>query len=166
MTLQHEDGDDDSQPPPTGRKDRRRVSLEGSNKKRGLERRRSRRASLGRSGHASPSSPASPRAGFRPFSGRGAEDASERWEEEEGVRKMCPFRLRRWGVGVFHRCKNWKWCQTRINLANWDREWSSDCLVPILSAAEHFQVCFHPCKFNIVWAKGHLNTLLLTCDSH
>lgn len=77
MTLQHEDGDDDSQPPPTGRKDRRRVSLEGSNKKRGLERRRSRRASLGRSGHASPSSPASPRAGFRPFSGR-AEDASER----------------------------------------------------------------------------------------
>uniref|UniRef100_H3DM68 Formin homology 2 domain containing 3a n=1 Tax=Tetraodon nigroviridis TaxID=99883 RepID=H3DM68_TETNG len=76
MTLQHEDGDGDSQPPPSGRRDRRRVSLEGSNKKRGLERRRSRRASLGRSGHASPCSPASPRAGFKPFSGR-AEDASE-----------------------------------------------------------------------------------------
>ncbi|XP_029701294.1 FH1/FH2 domain-containing protein 3 isoform X5 [Takifugu rubripes] len=77
LTLQHEDGDDDTQPPPTGRRDRRRVSLEGGNKKRGLERRRSRRASLGRSGHASPCSPASPRAGFRPFSGK-AEDASER----------------------------------------------------------------------------------------
>uniref|UniRef100_A0A674PP71 Formin homology 2 domain containing 3 n=1 Tax=Takifugu rubripes TaxID=31033 RepID=A0A674PP71_TAKRU len=57
LTLQHEDGDDDTQPPPTGRRDRRRVSLEGGNKKRGLERRRSRRASLGRSGHASPCSP-------------------------------------------------------------------------------------------------------------
>ncbi|CAF99460.1 unnamed protein product, partial [Tetraodon nigroviridis] len=85
MTLQHEDGDGDSQPPPSGRRDRRRVSLEGSNKKRGLERRRSRRASLGRSGHASPCSPASPRAGFKPFSGR-AEDASEREEEfEDGL---------------------------------------------------------------------------------
>lgn len=77
LTLQHEDGDDDRQPPPTGRRDRRRVSLEGSNKQRGLERRRSRRASLGRSGHASPCSPASPRAGFKPFSGK-TEDASER----------------------------------------------------------------------------------------
>ncbi|XP_029701292.1 FH1/FH2 domain-containing protein 3 isoform X3 [Takifugu rubripes] len=87
LTLQHEDGDDDTQPPPTGRRDRRRVSLEGGNKKRGLERRRSRRASLGRSGHASPCSPASPRAGFRPFSGK-AEDASEREEEcESGLKE-------------------------------------------------------------------------------
>nr|XP_046273254.1 FH1/FH2 domain-containing protein 3 isoform X6 [Scatophagus argus] len=79
MTLRHEDGDDDSQPPPTGRRDRRRVSLGGGDKKRGLERRRSRRASLGRSGHASPCSPASPqRAGFQPFSGQRAEDVSER----------------------------------------------------------------------------------------
>uniref|UniRef100_A0A665T405 Formin homology 2 domain containing 3a n=1 Tax=Echeneis naucrates TaxID=173247 RepID=A0A665T405_ECHNA len=58
MTLQHEDGDDDSKPPPMGRRDRRRASLGGGDKKRGLERRRSRRASLGRSGHASPCSPA------------------------------------------------------------------------------------------------------------
>uniref|UniRef100_H3C9N6 Formin homology 2 domain containing 3a n=1 Tax=Tetraodon nigroviridis TaxID=99883 RepID=H3C9N6_TETNG len=86
MTLQHEDGDGDSQPPPSGRRDRRRVSLEGSNKKRGLERRRSRRASLGRSGHASPCSPASPRAGFKPFSGR-AEDASERKENPAEERR-------------------------------------------------------------------------------
>ncbi|XP_030268162.1 FH1/FH2 domain-containing protein 3 isoform X5 [Sparus aurata] len=79
MTLRHEDGDDDSQPPPAGRRDRRRVSLGGGDKKRGLERRRSRRASLGRSGHASPCSPASPqRAGFQPFNGQRAEDMSER----------------------------------------------------------------------------------------
>ncbi|XP_056254518.1 FH1/FH2 domain-containing protein 3 isoform X5 [Seriola aureovittata] len=79
MTLRHEDGDDDSQPPPMGRRDRRRASLGGGDKKRGLERRRSRRASLGRSGHASPCSPASPqRAGFKPFSGQRAEDMSER----------------------------------------------------------------------------------------
>ncbi|TKS65570.1 FH1/FH2 domain-containing protein 3 [Collichthys lucidus] len=78
-TLRHEDGDDDSQPPPVGRRDRRRVSLGGGDKKRGLERRRSRRASLGRTGHASPCSPASPqRAGFQPFSGQRTEDASER----------------------------------------------------------------------------------------
>lgn len=79
MTLRHEDGDDDSQPPPMGRRDRRRASLGGGDKKRGLERRRSRRASLGRSGNASPCSPASPqRAGFQPFSGQRAEDMSER----------------------------------------------------------------------------------------
>ncbi|CAL8294608.1 unnamed protein product [Merluccius merluccius] len=75
-TLRHEDGDDNSQPPPTGQKDRRRTSIGSGDKKCGLERRRSRRASLGRSGHASPLSPASPqRAGFHPF---GTRDASER----------------------------------------------------------------------------------------
>ncbi|XP_041664671.1 FH1/FH2 domain-containing protein 3 isoform X5 [Cheilinus undulatus] len=79
MTLRHEDGDDDSQPPPMGRRDRRRVSLGAGDKKRGLERRRSRRASLGRSGHASPCSPASPQRGnFQPFNGQKAEDMSER----------------------------------------------------------------------------------------
>ncbi|XP_054911906.1 FH1/FH2 domain-containing protein 3 isoform X4 [Poeciliopsis prolifica] len=83
-TLRHEDGDDDSQPPPTGCRDRRRVSLGGAEKHRGLERRRSRRASLGRPGQA-PCSPASPqKAGFQPFSGHRAEDLSER-EEECGV---------------------------------------------------------------------------------
>ncbi|XP_039676409.1 FH1/FH2 domain-containing protein 3 isoform X5 [Perca fluviatilis] len=79
MTLRHEDGDDDSQPPPTGRRDRRRVSLGGGDKKRGLERRRSRRASLGRSGQASPCSPASPqRDGFQPFNGQRPGDMSDR----------------------------------------------------------------------------------------
>ncbi|XP_023201154.1 FH1/FH2 domain-containing protein 3-like isoform X5 [Xiphophorus maculatus] len=77
-TLRHEDGDDGSQPPPAGCRDRRRVSLGGAEKRPGLERRRSRRASLGRPGQA-PCSPASPqRAGFQPFSGHRAEDLSER----------------------------------------------------------------------------------------
>ncbi|XP_024113684.1 FH1/FH2 domain-containing protein 3 isoform X1 [Oryzias melastigma] len=76
-TLRHEDGDD-SQPPPAGRRDRQRASLGGGDKHPGLERRRSRRASLGRSGQASPCSPASPRAGFHPFSGHTVEDLSER----------------------------------------------------------------------------------------
>uniref|UniRef100_A0A1A7WJL7 Formin homology 2 domain containing 3 n=1 Tax=Iconisemion striatum TaxID=60296 RepID=A0A1A7WJL7_9TELE len=79
MTLRHEDGDNNSQPPPTGCRDRRRSSLGVVDKQRGLERRRSRRASLGRSEHASPCSPASPqRGGFQSFSGHRAEDLSER----------------------------------------------------------------------------------------
>ncbi|XP_037120665.1 FH1/FH2 domain-containing protein 3-like isoform X4 [Syngnathus acus] len=78
-TLRHEDGDDDSQPPPTGRRDRRRASIGGGDKRCGLERRRSRRASLVRSGQASPCSPASPqRAGFHPLNGQRPEEISER----------------------------------------------------------------------------------------
>ncbi|KAK5855330.1 hypothetical protein PBY51_005437 [Eleginops maclovinus] len=77
-TLRHEDGDDDSQPPPSGRRDRRRVSLGGGDKKHGLERRRSRRASLGRPGQASPCNPASPQRGHQSAYGQRAEDMSER----------------------------------------------------------------------------------------
>ncbi|XP_051727490.1 FH1/FH2 domain-containing protein 3 isoform X3 [Ctenopharyngodon idella] len=58
-TLRHEDGDEDGLPPSCARRDRRRSSV-GPGERRGLERRRSRRHSLGRSGHASPLSPASP----------------------------------------------------------------------------------------------------------
>ncbi|XP_055507583.1 FH1/FH2 domain-containing protein 3-like isoform X6 [Leucoraja erinacea] len=59
MTLKHEDGDEDVSI--SGRKDRRRSSL-GTNERRGLERRRSRRHSIQNiktslSGSASPSSP-------------------------------------------------------------------------------------------------------------
>ncbi|XP_054619992.1 FH1/FH2 domain-containing protein 3 isoform X3 [Dunckerocampus dactyliophorus] len=89
-TLRHEDGDDDTQPPPTGRRDRRRASLGGGDKRCGLERRRSRRASLGRSGQASPCSPASPqRAGFHPFNRSRNEEMNEREEEYEdgGIKK-------------------------------------------------------------------------------
>ncbi|XP_061838397.2 FH1/FH2 domain-containing protein 3 isoform X3 [Nerophis lumbriciformis] len=77
-TLRHEDGDDDTERPPTGRRERRRSSLGGGDKRCGLERRRSRRASLGRSGQASPCSSASPqRAGFHPFRSR-TEEIAER----------------------------------------------------------------------------------------
>ncbi|AWO96757.1 putative FH1/FH2 domain-containing protein 3-like [Scophthalmus maximus] len=85
-TLRHEDGDDETQLPPSGRKGRRRSSVGGTNERRGLERRRSRRHSLQNSrGHASaPASPSSPHSSsFLPFGGRGVEDISEREEEEE-----------------------------------------------------------------------------------
>lgn len=82
-TLRHEDGDDETQLPPSGRKDRRRASVGGTNERRGLERRRSRRHSLQNSrGHASaPASPSSPHthaSGFLPFGGQRVEDISER----------------------------------------------------------------------------------------
>uniref|UniRef100_UPI0037E82742 FH1/FH2 domain-containing protein 3 isoform X2 n=1 Tax=Semicossyphus pulcher TaxID=241346 RepID=UPI0037E82742 len=83
MTLRHEDGDDETQLPPSGRKDRRRASVGGTNERRGLERRRSRRHSLQNSrGHfsapASPSSPHTPASSFLPFGGQRVEDISER----------------------------------------------------------------------------------------
>ncbi|XP_030606600.1 FH1/FH2 domain-containing protein 3 isoform X2 [Archocentrus centrarchus] len=87
VTLRHEDGDDDTQLPPSGRKDRRRASVSGSNERRGLERRRSRRHSLQNSrGHASaPASPSTSHtraSSFLRFGGQ-HEDISEREEEEE-----------------------------------------------------------------------------------
>ncbi|XP_070821763.1 FH1/FH2 domain-containing protein 3-like isoform X2 [Chaetodon trifascialis] len=82
MTLRHEDGDDETQLPPSGRKDRRRASVGGTNERRGLERRRSRRHSLQNSrGHASaPASPSSPHtnaSSFLPYGGQRIEDISE-----------------------------------------------------------------------------------------
>lgn len=84
MTLRHEDGDDETQLPPSARKDRRRASVGGTNERRGLERRRSRRHSLQNSrGHASaPASPSSSHthaSSFLPFGGQRIEDISERW---------------------------------------------------------------------------------------
>ncbi|XP_031154827.1 FH1/FH2 domain-containing protein 3 isoform X3 [Sander lucioperca] len=88
ISLRHEDGDDDTQLPPSIRKDRRRASVGGTNERRGLERRRSRRHSLQNSrGHtsapASPSSPHTHASSFLPFGGQRVEDISEREEEEE-----------------------------------------------------------------------------------
>uniref|UniRef100_A0A8C9WJB0 Formin homology 2 domain containing 3 n=1 Tax=Scleropages formosus TaxID=113540 RepID=A0A8C9WJB0_SCLFO len=87
VTLRHEDGDDDSQPPPVGRKDRRRASLGSSNDKRGLERRRSRRHSLhsGRGHTSAPASPSTPHCRtqsgqFLPFAGQRVQDVSESTE--------------------------------------------------------------------------------------
>ncbi|XP_075965351.1 FH1/FH2 domain-containing protein 3 isoform X1 [Anarhichas minor] len=82
MILRHEDGDDETQLPPSVRKDRRRASVGGTNERRGLERRRSRRHSLQNSrGHASapasPSGPHSHASSFLPFGGQRIEDISE-----------------------------------------------------------------------------------------
>ncbi|XP_015258227.1 PREDICTED: FH1/FH2 domain-containing protein 3-like [Cyprinodon variegatus] len=81
VTLRHEDGDDEAQLPPCARKDRRRASVGGTNERRGLERRRSRRHSLQNNKEHTPS-PASP-SSFLPFGGQRVEDISEREEEEE-----------------------------------------------------------------------------------
>ncbi|XP_054596291.2 FH1/FH2 domain-containing protein 3 isoform X4 [Nothobranchius furzeri] len=83
MTLRHEDGDDETQPPPSGRKDRRRASLGGTSERRGLERRRSRRHSLqnSRDHTSAPASPKSPHAQSSRFlsaGGQRVEDISER----------------------------------------------------------------------------------------
>uniref|UniRef100_A0A8C9MSK4 Formin homology 2 domain containing 3 n=1 Tax=Serinus canaria TaxID=9135 RepID=A0A8C9MSK4_SERCA len=59
VTLRHEDGDEGAEPPPSGRKDRRRASL-GAGERRGLERRRSRRHSAQNNGKSTLSAPASP----------------------------------------------------------------------------------------------------------
>ncbi|KAM6909848.1 FH1/FH2 domain-containing protein 3 [Xenentodon cancila] len=88
MTLRHEDGDDETQLPPNARKDRRRASVGGTNERRGLERRRSRRHSLQNSkGHASapasPSSPHTPASSFLPFGGQRVEDINEEDEDED-----------------------------------------------------------------------------------
>ncbi|XP_071660499.1 FH1/FH2 domain-containing protein 3 isoform X9 [Patagioenas fasciata] len=84
MTLRHEDGDESTDPPPSGRKDRRRASL-GAGERRGLERRRSRRHSVQNvkstlSAPASPCSQSNP--GFVLGHGQHVEDHSEREEEE------------------------------------------------------------------------------------
>ncbi|KAK6327037.1 hypothetical protein J4Q44_G00026820 [Coregonus suidteri] len=83
--LRHEDGDDESQAPTVGRKNRRRASVGGTNDRRGLERRRSRRHSLqnGRGPASAPASPSSPHfhgghnGSFLPFGGQGIDDVSE-----------------------------------------------------------------------------------------
>ncbi|XP_043396368.1 FH1/FH2 domain-containing protein 3 isoform X3 [Chelonia mydas] len=80
MTLRHEDGDETADPPPNGRKDRRRASL-GSSERRGLERRRSRRHSAQSikstlSAPASPCSQSSP--SFMLGHGQRIEDLSEK----------------------------------------------------------------------------------------
>ncbi|XP_041100670.1 FH1/FH2 domain-containing protein 3 isoform X11 [Polyodon spathula] len=77
MTLRHEDGDDDSQPPPAGRKDRRRVSLGGTSERHGLERRRSRRHSI-QNTKGPTSSPVSSN-GLMSYNGQRTEDLSEKY---------------------------------------------------------------------------------------
>ncbi|KAM6141680.1 FH1/FH2 domain-containing protein 3 isoform 2-T2 [Phoenicopterus ruber ruber] len=84
MTLRHEDGDESADPPPSGRKDRRRASL-GASERRGLERRRSRRHSV-QNIKSTLSAPASPCGQSNPSfmlgHGQHVEDLGEREEEE------------------------------------------------------------------------------------
>ncbi|XP_054672163.1 FH1/FH2 domain-containing protein 3 isoform X10 [Grus americana] len=80
LTLRHEDGDESADPPPSGRKDRRRASL-GASERRGLERRRSRRHSVQnvKSTLSAPASPCGqPNPGFMLGHGQRVEDLSER----------------------------------------------------------------------------------------
>ncbi|NXO03857.1 FHOD3 protein, partial [Rhinopomastus cyanomelas] len=79
MTLRHEDGDESADPPPSGRKDRRRASL-GASERRGLERRRSRRHSV-QNVKSTLSAPASPCSQSSP-NFTCVEDLSEREEED------------------------------------------------------------------------------------
>uniref|UniRef100_A0A8C4EHL1 Formin homology 2 domain containing 3b n=1 Tax=Dicentrarchus labrax TaxID=13489 RepID=A0A8C4EHL1_DICLA len=101
MTLRHEDGDDETQLPPSARKDRRRASVGGTNERRGLERRRSRRHSLQNSrGHASaPASPSSSHthaSSFLPFGGqRGLLSSSYRQHQESLAAERERRRLER-----------------------------------------------------------------------
>ncbi|XP_015278969.1 PREDICTED: uncharacterized protein LOC107120714, partial [Gekko japonicus] len=85
MTLRHEDGDDNGEPPPSCRKDRRRASL-GCPERRGLERRRSRRHSV-QTVKSTLSAPASPcTQGSPPFArghGQGVDELSEKGFEPE-----------------------------------------------------------------------------------
>uniref|UniRef100_A0A665VCN1 Formin homology 2 domain containing 3b n=1 Tax=Echeneis naucrates TaxID=173247 RepID=A0A665VCN1_ECHNA len=92
VTLRHEDGDDETQLPPNGRKDRRRASVGGNNERRGLERRRSRRHSLQNNrGHASapvsPSSPHTHASGFLPFGSQDVEDIKP--DVEDALEEDC-----------------------------------------------------------------------------
>ncbi|NWS99860.1 FHOD3 protein, partial [Mionectes macconnelli] len=86
VTLRHEDGDESADPPPSGRKDRRRASL-GAGERRGLERRRSRRHSV-QNVKSTLSAPASPcgQSSFTLGHGQRVDELSERedeYEEEE-----------------------------------------------------------------------------------
>ncbi|NWW76587.1 FHOD3 protein, partial [Climacteris rufus] len=83
VTLRHEDGDESAEPPPSGRKDRRRASL-GAGEHRGLERRRSRRHSA-QNVKSTLSAPASPcgQSSFVLGHGQRVEELSEREDEYE-----------------------------------------------------------------------------------
>ncbi|XP_053216806.1 FH1/FH2 domain-containing protein 3 isoform X10 [Podarcis raffonei] len=88
MTLRHEDGDNNGEPPPSGRKDRRRSSF-GCNERRGLERRRSRRHSVQseKKTLSAPPSP-SPQASLAGSHGQGVESLSENPSENLPVNKF------------------------------------------------------------------------------
>ncbi|ELK28462.1 FH1/FH2 domain-containing protein 3 [Myotis davidii] len=89
VALRHEDGDETAEPPPSGRRDRRRASLcsgGGVGEQRGLDRRRSRRHSVQsvRGPLSAPTSPCSQAVpGFKPSQVRDLREKDEEEEEEE-----------------------------------------------------------------------------------
>ncbi|XP_066208767.1 FH1/FH2 domain-containing protein 3 isoform X2 [Saccopteryx leptura] len=90
VALRHEDGDETAEPPPSGRRDRRRASVctGGSSERepRGLDRRRSRRHSVQsiKNPLSAPTSPCSQSApGFKPSQVRDLREKEEEEEEEE-----------------------------------------------------------------------------------
>ncbi|NXM73828.1 FHOD3 protein, partial [Serilophus lunatus] len=91
MTLRHEDGDESADPPPSGRKDRRRASL-GAGERRGLERRRSRRHSV-QNVKSTLSAPASPcgQSSFMLGHGQRVDELSERQDEYEEEEEEQPI---------------------------------------------------------------------------
>ncbi|XP_027307588.2 FH1/FH2 domain-containing protein 3 isoform X6 [Anas platyrhynchos] len=96
VTLRHEDGDESADPPPSGRKDRRRASL-GASERRGLERRRSRRHSVQNikstlSAPASPCSQSNP--SFMLGHGQRVEGLSE--SEFPGAQEAMKENLSQW----------------------------------------------------------------------
>lgn len=87
VTLRHEDGDDEAQLPPNGRKDRRRASVGCTNERQGPDRRRSRRHSLQNSrdhaaASAAPNSSQIPSSSFLSAGGHRVEDICERWGKD------------------------------------------------------------------------------------
>uniref|UniRef100_A0A672LTH9 Formin homology 2 domain containing 3 n=1 Tax=Sinocyclocheilus grahami TaxID=75366 RepID=A0A672LTH9_SINGR len=94
-TLRHEDGDDETQPPPSGHISRRRASVGATPERRGLERRRSRRHSLqnGKGHTSAPSSPChSHTPNILPLSGQRIDDISERKTSGTGLRSRLSAR--------------------------------------------------------------------------
>ncbi|XP_041963343.1 FH1/FH2 domain-containing protein 3 isoform X2 [Alosa sapidissima] len=103
LNLRHEDGDDESQPPLSGRKDRRRASVGGPPERRGLERRRSRRHSL-QNGKGPASAPASPSnhghgPNFPSFNGARIEDINESQSDVAQSKTPCAFCMSRASFG-------------------------------------------------------------------
>ncbi|XP_054175155.1 FH1/FH2 domain-containing protein 3 isoform X18 [Homo sapiens] len=90
VALRHEDGDETTEPPPSGCRDRRRASVcsSGGGEHRGLDRRRSRRHSVQsiKSTLSAPTSPCSQSApSFKPNQVRDLREKEEEEEEEQPI---------------------------------------------------------------------------------
>ncbi|XP_051575009.1 FH1/FH2 domain-containing protein 3-like isoform X2 [Myxocyprinus asiaticus] len=104
MTLRHEDGDDEAQPPPSGHKSRRRASVGATPERRGLERRRSRRHSL-QNGKGHTSAPTSPchsnTSNILPFNSQRIEDITESLSDVRYSNTACSSCGRKGYAGTY-----------------------------------------------------------------